>query len=76
MVWICWKILYTLQVLEVLDCPHPKFKQHLDKSMERDLDGAFSHTSYGVLLVEDIRIYIHAKLEMYNYTKLADEWYN
>ena len=39
------------------------FKSHPFKSTLDDLEGAFSHTSMGVMHVEDIRAYIYCKKE-------------
>lgn len=40
-----------------------------------DLDGELLHITYGVLHMEDVRAYIHFKLEEFNHTKLSDVWY-
>lgn len=41
-----------------------KFKRHPYKSMKEDPEGALSQTPHGVLHVEDIRAYIHSKMEI------------
>lgn len=55
-----------------MDTPHivdftvrarPKFKRHPHKSTETDPVGTLSSVPYGVLHMEDVRSYIHCKLE-------------
>lgn len=53
----------TPLVLEIIDRTRLVFKKHLFKSIEDDLNGAFSSVSYGVLHNEDIRAYIHCNIK-------------
>lgn len=64
------------QMVELSKCPRPRFKRHPDKSLMDDLDGAFSHILYGVLKTQDVRSYIHVKIEEYNHMKWNEVWFN
>lgn len=54
--------------------PQPKFKKHPNKLKVMDLEGTFSQVPYRVMHIEDIRMYIHTKLEEYNHTNLGKIW--
>lgn len=60
----------TPDIYDVNERTHYKFKKHPYKSMEDDPEGAFSQTPHGVLHVEDIRAYIHCKLELIDNTQI------
>lgn len=53
----------TPLVVDATERARPIFKKHPHKSMEDDSNGAFSSISFGVLHVEDIRVYIHCNIE-------------
>lgn len=53
----------TPLVMEIKDRARPIFKKHPFKSVEDNLEGAFSLVPYDVLHNEDIRAYIHFHLE-------------
>lgn len=53
----------TPYFVDITEMTRSKFKRHPLKSMENDPAGALSSVSYGVLHVEDVRSYIHYKLE-------------
>lgn len=53
----------TPLVVEIKDRAQLVFKKHPLKSVEDDLEGAFSSVPYNMLLNEDIRAYIHCNLK-------------
>lgn len=53
----------TPHFVDVTERPQLEFRRHPHKSIETDPAGALSSVPYGVLHVEDIRSYIHCKLE-------------
>lgn len=53
----------TPLVVEIKDRAHPVFKKHPFKSIEDDLEGAFSFVPYDMLHNEDIKAYIPCDLE-------------
>lgn len=46
------------------------FKKHPFKSTLDDLEGPFSHMPTGVMHVEDIRVYIYCKKELFGLDRL------
>ncbi|XP_057856259.1 uncharacterized protein LOC131065690 [Cryptomeria japonica] len=53
----------TPLLVEITERARPIFKKYSFKSVEDDLNGAFSSVSYGVLHNEDIRAYIHCNIK-------------
>lgn len=51
-----------------------KFKRNLITHLEDDLAGAFSQIPKGVLIVEDVRSYIHEKFETLGDTNILKEF--
>lgn len=54
--------IYIPLVMEIKDRAKPVFKKHPSKSIQDDLEGAFSSIPYDVLHNEYIRVYIHCDL--------------
>lgn len=49
----------TPLVVDITERARPNFKIHIFISMENDSKGAFSLVPYGVLHIEDVRVYTH-----------------
>lgn len=56
-------IVVTLLVVEITKRASPMFKRHPFKSVEHDLEGAFSFFPYFVLHNENISPYIHCNIK-------------
>lgn len=64
----------TPYLVDVTVRPHPEFKRHPFKSIETDPVRAPSGVPYGVLHVEDVRSYIHYKLEDLGIFAIFDQY--
>lgn len=66
----------TPLVVEVKDKTHVVFKKHPYKSMKVDLVGAFSSIPHIFLHVDDVRAYIHCKIEEIDTDDILDLYTN
>lgn len=66
----------TPLVVDVIERARPNFKKHPFKLMEDDPNGEFSSIPYGVLHVEDIRVYSHCNIEELGNTQMLKLYTN
>lgn len=63
-------------VVEIVEHAHPNFKNHPFISMEDDHESVFSSVPYGVLHIEDIRVYMHCPIKELGSTQMLNLYNN